>query len=299
MTRVLVTGGAGFVGSHLVERLVEDSADVTILDDLTTGLPENLAGISSRPCHLVVGSVTDREVVNRLVSEAEVVFHLAARNIVASTRDPEEDFNTNIGGTLNMLMAAKKHNIKRFVYASSASVYGNSRHLPACEDDPVYFLSPYAASKFAGEAYCQALFESYGVPIVVLRYSNVYGPRQGEGVIPRFLRAVERGGSVCVHGNGQQTRDFTWVEDVVEATLLAAKSDRAVGETFNVGTGVETSINCLARLINGLNVAIEYIDRRDIDNIWRRVLNIEKARRILRWTPTVTLEKGLGLLREN
>jgi UDP-glucose 4-epimerase len=300
VTKVLVTGGAGFIGSHLADRLVEDGANVTILDDLTTGVTENLVGISHQSCRIVVGSVADREIVNRLVSEAEVIFHLAARNIVASTRDPDKDFETNIGGTLNMLMAAKEHNIKRFVYASSSSVYGNPRHLLACEDDPVCLLSPYAVSKFAGEGYCQAFFESYGVPTVALRYSNVYGPRQrGIVVVMRFVQAIRDKKPLQIHGDGQQTRDFTWVGDAVEATLLVAKSARAVGEVFNVGTGVETSIVELARLIAGPKAVLERIDRRDIDNIWRRVLNIEKARRILRWVPAISLEKGLGLLCEN
>jgi UDP-glucose 4-epimerase len=300
MTKVLVTGGAGFIGSYLVQWLVGEGADVFVLDDMTTGTRENLDQCSRlEPRRIIFSSVTDREMVNKLVSQVEVVFHLAAQNIVASTRNPGADYATNIGGTLNVLMAAREFDIKRVVYASSASVYGNPRHLPACEDDPVCLLTPYAVSKFAGEGYCRAFFESYGVPTVALRYSNVYGPRQrGEGVVMRFARAVREGKPLPIHGDGQQTRDFTWVGDAVEATLLAAQSERAVGETFNVGTGVETSVIELGRLVAGPEAKLERVDRRDIDNIWRRVLNIEKARRVLRWIPTVTLEEGLELLRK-
>lgn len=296
MSKVLVTGGAGFVGSHLVKRLVEDGARVTVLDDMSMGREENLGGIGGELCQIVVASVTDREMVNKLVSEAEVVFHLAARNIIASTRNPGEDFSTNIGGTLNVLLAAREAGVKRVIYASSASVYGNPHHVPVCEDDPVRFLSPYAVSKFAGEAYCQVFYKSYELPITIMRYSNVYGPGQVEGVVPRFLRALACEQPLPVHGDGQQTRDFTWVADAVEATLLAAKSRWAVGEVFNVGTGIETSVIELVRLMAGPKVVLEFVDRRDIDNIRRRVLNIEKARKGLHWRPVVTLQEGLRRL---
>lgn len=295
--RVLVTGGAGFVGSALVRRLMESGARVTVLDDLFTGRRDALpAG-----AEFIEGSVVDEPLVRDLVKRHTVVFHLAARNIIASTANPRDDFATNIGGTLNVLMAARESNVERVVYTSSASIYGNPNTIPINEDDRLVPLTPYAVSKLAGEHYCIAFYESYGLPVAVVRYSNVYGPYQRPenpycGVVSKFLIAAYAGKALSIHGDGGQTRDYTFVEDAVEATLLAATHPRAEGEVFNVGTGVETSVNDLALAIGrvaGRTVTLEHIDRRDIDNIRRRVVNIEKIRRMLRWSPQVTLEHGL------
>ena len=296
---VLVTGGAGFVGSNLVRRLLEYEATVTVLDNLETGSLDNLAGLGGY--RFIRGSVTDFPLVSELVAESRYVIHAAARNIILSTQKPHGDFETNIGGTLNLLLAARAAKVRRVVYTSSASVYGNPRYLPVNEDDPPNLLSPYAVSKYAAEGYCQAFYESYGVPAATVRYSNVYGPRQSAsnpycGVIGKFLEAVFHGTPIQIHGDGLQTRDFTYVDDAVQATLLAAVSPRAVGQVFNVGTGFETNVNRLAELIMKVlerHVAVRHVDRRDIDNIRRRVLNIEKIRSCLRWTPQVTLAEGL------
>jgi UDP-glucose 4-epimerase len=301
--RVLVTGGAGFVGSNLVKRLIGEGARVTVLDDLFTGRRENLPADGFE---FVQGSVCDVALVDRIVREHEVIFHAAARNIVVSTRNPREDFETNIGGTLNILLAAKKaraegFNLNRVVYTSSTSVYGNPRYLPINEDDHLSLLTPYAVSKLAGENYCMAFYESYGMPATAVRYSNIYGPGQDAanpycGVVAKFAESLFAGKPPVIHGDGNQTRDFTFIDDAVEATLLAAVSERATGEVFNVGTGVETRVNQLAetliRLI-GARVEPVHTDRRDVDNIRRRVVNIEKTRRSLRWVPEVTLEQGL------
>jgi len=302
---LLVTGGAGFVGSNLVRRLVAEGAKVTILDDFFTGKLSNLSGLEGQ-YELVRGSVTDQELVSRLVSRAQIVFHLAARNIIASTRNPLEDFQTNIGGTLNILLAAREYHTERIVYTSSVSVYGNPKYLPINEEDRISLLTPYAVSKYGGEGYCQAFYESYDLPVAVVRYSNVYGPWQDPanpycGVVAKFIDKISAGLSPEVHGDGQQTRDFTFIGDAVEATLVAAQSPKAEGEVFNVGTGIETSINSLAALVSGLyerECNLIHIDRRDIDNIRRRVVNIEKIRRLLRWTPSVTLSDGLNKTRE-
>jgi UDP-glucose 4-epimerase len=229
------------------------------------------------------------------------VFHLAVRNIVVSTKYPELDFEVNARGVFNVLLAARNHRIKRIIYASSASIYGNPKYLPINEDDYVSILNPYAAGKSAGENYCFAFYETYKIPMVILRYSNVYGINQRpenpySGVVSKFFKLAMEGKATQIHGDGEQTRDFTYVDDVVEATLLAAVSPKAEGEVFNVSSGIETSINRLAKLIselNGNSLEAIHIDRRDIDNIRRRVLNIEKIRHALRWIPSTTLEIGL------
>ncbi len=296
--RVLVTGGAGFVGGAIVRRLSDMGARVTVLDDLFTG---NAATVPTG-VQLVEGSVTDQALVSRLVAESSLVFHLAARNIIASTRNPRDDYETNIGGTLNVLMAARESRPDRVVYTSSTSVYGNPRSIPINEDDGLVLLSPYAVSKLGGENYCLAFYESYGLPVSVVRYSNVYGPGQRPdnpycGVVSRFFAAAIAGAPLMVHGDGEQTRDFTFVTDAVDATLLAAVHPRAEGEVFNVGTGIETSVNHLAAAVAkavGTDLRVNRIDRRDIDNIRRRVVNIEKIRRMLHWAPQVTLDSGLA-----
>jgi UDP-glucose 4-epimerase len=297
---VLVTGGAGFVGSSIVSRLLQIGAVVTVLDDFFTGLEENLP--PPDPLLKVVrGSVVDERIVRELVVSSDYVFHMAARNIIVSTKNPREDFATNIGGTLNVLMAARDSAVQRIVYTSSASIYGNPRYLPINEDDATNMLSPYSVSKYGGESYCKAFFESYRVPVTSVRYSNIYGPMQRPdnpycGVVAKFFASAMAAEAPLIHGDGEQTRDYTYVADAVEATLLAAVSPRAEGQVYNVGTGRETTVNQLAAMIIkicGHDMRPRHLDKRDIDNIRRRVLNIEKGRRELRWVPEVTLENGL------
>jgi UDP-glucose 4-epimerase len=298
--RIAVTGGAGFVGSRIVSKLLEGGASVVVVDDYSTGSPENLPD-DVRALDVVEGSVADLEVVENALKGADIVIHAAARNIMLSTRNPRDDFAVNIGGTLNVLMAARTLGLERVVYTSSCSIYGNPRYLPISEDEPVNLLSPYSVSKFAGEGYCHAFYESYGVPAVVVRYSNVFGLGQTPenpycGVVAKFFQAAMEGEPLRVHGDGEQTRDYTYVDDAVSATLVAAVSPRATGQVYNIGTERETSVNRLARVvldIVGGTSEIAHVDVRDIDNIRRRAVNIERIRRELRWTPSITLEEGL------
>jgi len=295
-----VTGGAGFVGSNVVRKLLCLGARVVVVDDFYTGDENNLP--AGDPCREIArGSVTDLDFVRRVINGSRLVFHLAARNIIVSTRNPREDYEVNIGGTLNILMTAREYGIPRVVYSSSASVYGNPRYLPINEDDATNMLRPYAVSKFAGENYCKAFYESYGLSSSVVRYSNVFGVMQRPdnpycGVVSKFFESAMKGEQLRIHGDGEQTRDFTYVDDVVDATIQAGVNPKADGQVYNVGTGRETSINQLARMIiavTGAKIDPTYIDRRDIDNIRRRVVNIEKIRRELRWVPRFTVEQGL------
>ncbi len=298
--KIVVTGGAGFVGSNVVRRLLAENARVVVLDDFYTGDDNNLP-VGESNLDVVRGSVTEFDLVRDVIKGASLVFHLAARNIIVSTRNPREDYEVNIGGTLNVLLAARELNTPRVVYSSSTSVYGNPRYLPINEDDATNMLSPYAVSKFAGENYCKAFYESYGLSSAVVRYSNVYGTAQRPdnpycGVVSKFFESAMNGESPRIHGDGEQTRDFTYIDDVVEATLLAGISPKADGQVYNVGTGREVTVNQLARTIieiTGAKLEPAYVDRRDIDNIRRRVVNIEKIRRELRWIPTFTVEQGL------
>ncbi|SYZ73526.1 NAD-dependent epimerase/dehydratase [Candidatus Zixiibacteriota bacterium] len=298
-SRVLVTGGAGFVGSNLVEAIVRAGGKVAVLDDLFTGERKNIE--PSVPYEFIQGSVTDYKLVRSAMDGVDYVAHLAARNIIVSTKNPREDYETNIGGTLNVLMAARETKPKGVVYTSSASIYGNPRILPIVEDEAPLTFSPYSVSKLAGENYCYAFYETYYVPVSVVRYSNIYGPKQNPanpycGVISKFIEAIAAGRNLQIHGDGLQTRDFTYVDDAVSGTLMALLSPRADGMVFNMGTGIETSIMGIVELLAdlmGRKAGCEHIDRRDIDNIRRRVLNIERIRTRLRWHPQVSLHEGL------
>lgn len=297
--KVLVTGGAGFVGSIIVTKLLKEGAKVTVLDNLYTGM------ISQIPKHkdvsFIQGDVEDSELIDQLVKEHQLIIHAAAKNIIASTKNPLDDFKTNIGGTLNILLSAKKYKVEKMVYTGSASIYGNPESLPIKEDSSVYTLSPYAVSKLAGENYFVSFYESYDLPCSVVRYSNVYGINQDpknpySGVIAKFFASAMKNENIKIHGDGEQTRDFTFVDDAANATIEALKNPKSIGMIFNTGTGIETSINKLAETIIKITDStseIEYIEKRDIDNIRRRAVSIEKIRRVLRWSPRYTMNTGL------
>lgn len=298
--KVVVTGGAGFVGSNMVKELVSLGAEVIVIDDLFTGDFKNIEKIKIKD--FIRDDIRDIDLIKDVLLGQNFIFHLAARNIILSTTNPIEDFLVNIGGTLQILeLLRKSKNLSRFVYTSSASIYGNHKRLPANEDDGINVLSPYAVSKLGGENYTKVFYEQFQLPVSIVRYSNVYGINQKAnnpycGVIGKFISQMAEKKSPIIHGNGEQTRDFTFVQDAVEATILTGVHPRANGEIFNVATGTETTINTLVKTIGNIlhtNAPITYTTKRDIDNIRRRVMSIDKIKSLLNWEPSFTLEQGL------
>ena len=300
-SRVLVTGGAGFIGSHLVDRLVSESFEVVVLDDLSSGRIENLKHhLDNGDIVLVRGDVRNKDIVWKVVKGVDVVFHLAAVvSVPVSVENPVLVEGVNVGGTLNVLRACVDLGVKRFVFAGSCAVYGEGHGVPRCEDDVLDPISPYAVSKLAGEFYCRVFYRVYGLETVVLRYFNVYGPRQVygpySGVISIFINRLLRGEPPVIFGDGNQVRDFVFVEDVVEATLLAMFSKNAVGGVFNVGSGRCTSVNELAKLLielMGVDVEPVYSDPRPGD-IRYSCADISRAKEVLGFEPKVSLKEGL------
>jgi UDP-glucose 4-epimerase len=298
--KILVTGGGGFLGSAFARTLLDKGASVVVLDDWSTGVKSNLQAHPGLT--VLTGSVFDSDAVRRAMEGCTAVVHQAATPITTALRDPAYDCDVNIRGTVNTLLAARDNGkVRRVVYASSDSVYGNPRYLPINEDDLISPLSPFAVSKLAGENYCKAFYETFGLSTTILRYANVYGPAADgspgeEGVVGQFIGNALKGRPLQVHGDGEQSRDFVYVADAVDATLLACFSSKSEGQTYNVGTGIEITVNQLIELVQSLTRTasrVENVNRLDIDNIRRRVLNIEKIRRELRWTPKLTLEHGL------
>lgn len=302
---VLVTGGAGFVGSHLVEVLLKKKCMIRILDNLSTGFVENISHLlnCNSKVNFVHGDVRDSEICMKATEGIDVIFHEAAQiNPVLAVENPLYDFDVNACGTLNMLEAARKKDIEKFLFAST-NVYANPKYLPIDENHPIDLLSPYAASKLSGEAYCIVYHNTYGIKTVRLRYTNIYGPRQRStknesGVITIFIERVLKGLHPVIFGDGEQTRDFIYVSDVVEANILAAESERSQGQVFNVGFGQETSINTLANLILKIcgrrDLMPEYKSERAAD-FRRCVADVTKATKVLGFNPKVPLETGLEM----
>jgi UDP-glucose 4-epimerase len=307
MSLCLVTGGAGFIGSHLTEALVAGGYAVRVLDDFSTGDPANLASVRSR-IELVEGDVGNLEMVREAMRDVEVVFHQAALpSVPRSVADPVSTHHACATGTLNVLLAAREAEVRRVVYAASSSAYGNTERLPKRESDPTNPLSPYAVAKLAGEQYCQAFTHVYGLETVRLRYFNVYGPRQSPdspyaAVIPLFLRALLAGRSPHIHGDGQQSRDFTFVADAVRANLLAAEAPANVsGKVYNVACGRRTTLLDLVARINGLlGSAVEptHGPARPGD-VRHSQADIAAARADLGYQPRVHVEQGIRLCLEH
>jgi nucleoside-diphosphate-sugar epimerase len=297
--RVLVTGGAGFIGSNLVRALLEHGDEVRVLDNFSTGDRENLEGLD---IEIVEGELRSYERVHNAVRGVEVVYHLGALGSVPrSVQDPLTSSAVNVEGTLNVLLAARDENVRRVVFSSSTSVYGSTRQLPTGEDAPPDPISPYGVAKLAAERYCVSFSRVYeSFESVVLRYFNVFGPRQSPfsqyaAVVPRFVTAIDAGEPVEIHGDGEQSRDFTYVGNVVDATIRAGEASGASGEIFNVAAGLPASVNTIAETIGeilGKPVERRHVPRRagDIRDSWA---DLTKSRRILGYEPAVDLREGL------
>ena len=301
-SKVLVTGGAGFIGSHTVDRLLAEGSEVVVLDDLRSGLLENISQhLSEGKFRFVRGDVRDSSLVRDLVGDVDAVIHLAALICVPeSIKNPVLTNDANVNGTLNLLKACVDFGIKRFVYASSCAVYGNAKVLPIKEDSPLEPLSPYGVSKLAAEKYVGVFYEVYGLETVCLRYFNVYGPRQVyndySGVITKFIDRLTKDFPLVVFGDGEQTRDFVYVQDVVEANILALKKEEAAGKTFNIGTGVATKINQLAsallEITKKTHLKLKHSKPREGD-IKHSFADISKSRKKLHYNPKTSLKEGL------
>src|SRR5437867_10442034 len=299
--RYLVTGGAGFIGSNTVDELVRRGHSVVVLDDLSSGKEDNLAEIRNK-ITLIKGSITDIEAVRRAMHEAEYVLHLAARTSVPrSVKDPLETNRINIEGALNVLIAARDAKVKRVVIAASSSAYGETPTLPKVETMQPQPISPYDVTKYVGELYGQTFGRCYGLEIVSLRYFNIFGPRQDpsspySGVLAKFCTAFLEDTQPLVFGDGEQTRDFTFVENAVQANLLACEAPNASGKVFNVGVGERISLNEVLRelgKITGKTLAAKYEPPREGD-IRDSQADISQAREFLGYSPQVSFEEGLA-----
>lgn len=300
--KVLVTGGAGFVGSHLVRALINDGHDVRVLDNLSTGKRENLAGVS---VELIVGDVAEWEVVQTAVSNTDLIFHQAALvSVPQSIQEPQLNHASNVTGTFHVFEAARLAGVRRVVYASSAAVYGNLPNLPKKESDPLAPITPYAMAKRFGEQLAAVYALSYGMEFVGLRYMNIFGPRQDpaspySGVLSIFCRKALAGKPLIIHGDGEQTRDFVYVADVVRANLLAATVRLESGQTavYNIGRGEQTSLNqivaALAQIVEH-PIEVQHQQPRAGD-IKHSVADMTLARNELGFVPETAVKEGLEM----
>ena len=303
----VVTGGAGFIGSHLVERLLREGRAVRVVDDYSTGRRENIemarsAAGGTGSIEVLEGTLADPEVARRAVEGASFVLHQAAiPSVPRSVRDPLRTHAANATATVNLLVAARDAKVRRFVYASSSSAYGDTLALPKVETMPTSPLSPYAIQKLAGEQYARVFFALYGVPTVCLRYFNVFGPRQDPAseyaaVIPRFITAIASGRRPEIYGDGRQTRDFCYVDNAVEANLLAcAAAEDALGRAYNIACGRRVSLLDLVGLLNGILAAgVEPIhDEPRPGDVRDSLADIALARQYLGYEVKIHLEEGL------
>lgn len=304
MSKLAVTGGAGFIGSNLSEHLLNQGYSVVVVDNLSTGRRENLSGWSEkpgRPFQFLEMDINDTDRLRQVLDGVSYVFHLAAIPSVArSIENPAASQFANINGTLSVLTAARDAGVKRVVASSSSSIYGDDPNLPKQEDRRGRCLSPYALTKFVTEEYCRLFYQLYGLETVALRYFNVFGPRQNPkseyaAVIPRFSTRLLAGERPIIFGDGEQSRDFTFVSNVIDANWRAATQPNVAGEAFNIGCGQQTSLNQLVAMMNGIlgkTIEPQYEPSRKGD-VRHSLADVSKARKMLGYTPLVSLEEGL------
>lgn len=296
----VVTGGAGFIGANSVIRLIKDNNEVIAIDNLSTGKMENLSEVDPQ-IRFVNGDVRNPELLKELFQGVDYVLHYAAMiSVLHSIKDPVSANQNNIDGTLNVLMAARDSGVKRVVLVSSAAVYGNSPVFPKTEDMKPEPLTPYAITKLTGEYYCRIFHELYGLETVSLRFFNVFGPRQDPNsqyaaVIPRFITAMLQGRRPVIFGDGEQSRDFTYVQDNVDAVLLACSAGGAAGKVFNIACGRRTTLNQLVEILNnimGTDIEPVYTDPQPGD-VKHSMADISRARKALGFEPEFAFEEGL------
>ena len=298
---VAVTGGAGFIGSHIAATVASSGARVRIIDNLSTGHRENLDELSGN-IEFIEGSVADTELMNRALKDVEVIFHEAAiPSVPRSVEDPEQTHIASVDGTFNLLLAARQQKVRRVVYAASSSAYGDQPTLPKIEDMAPDPLSPYAVAKLVGEYYCQVFTRVYGLETVSLRYFNVFGPRQDpgsqySGVVSRFISALSSNQTPVIYGDGEQSRDFTYIDNVVSANLKAATTERGIGKVINVALGDRITLNQLLAELKELTgrseVEAEYREAR-VGDVRHSLADITRARDLLAFEPVVDLREGL------
>jgi UDP-glucose 4-epimerase len=300
--KAVVTGGAGFIGSHLVDALLEKENEVVVIDDFTSGKRENLAHHKDNAnLKIIEGDIRNRDFIFETLKSADIVYHLAVRCLRLSLKDPVTNHDVNVGGTLNLLMASLENKIKRFVYVSSSEAYGTAAKAPMDEEHPLNPMTVYGATKAAGELYTLAYLRTYKMDTMVVRPFNTYGPRShfegayGE-VIPKFVIRVLNGLQPIIFGDGTQTRDFTYVTDTVKGMIVASECDKMIGECVNVARGVEVSISDIARII------INKLERNDLQPVYeidrpgdvlRHFANVQKAKNLFGYVADIDIDAGI------
>lgn len=300
MTTYLVTGGAGFIGSNIVRELIRKGEKVKVLDNFNTGKRENIRDLIP-DIEVIEGDFTNDVIVTEAVKDVDIIFHQGAiPSVPKSIKDPNKTNHANVNGTLNLLQAAVEANVMRFIYAASSSAYGFNEVLPKREKMPARPMSPYAVSKYVGEHYCKAFHYLYGLETISLRYFNVFGPRQDPyskyaAVIPAFIESILNDQSPLIYGDGTQSRDFTYIDNVVSANLLAAEAPKLQGEVVNVGSGSQIMLNDLVNDINtiaGKNLPATYTAKRKGD-VKHSLADIQLAKKLIGYRPATPFHDGL------